>query len=294
MERFHGALTAIATPFVNGKIDEPGLADLIEFQIQNGIHGIVPCGTTGESATLSFCEHKQVLELTVNVVAGRVPVMASAGANNTLEAIELTKSAEKCGVDAVLSIVPYYNKPNQDGIFQHFKAIAESTHLPLFLYNVPGRTVVNLAPETVARLAEIKNIVGIKEACGSLEQISDVIRLCPPKFIVLSGDDFTAMPTISIGGKGVISVVSNIHPKGMVELINAALNADVIKAQVIHYQLFPLMKCMFCNPSPGPVKKGLQLIGVIGDASTRLPIPPVDDATIEKLREVMNDLRIHY
>lgn len=292
MERFHGVLTAIVTPFMDGKIDEQGLVDLVEFQIKTGIHGIVPCGTTGESATLSFSEHKRVIELTVNIVAGRVPVIASAGANNTLEAIELTGSAEKCGADAVLSIVPYYNKPNQDGIFHHFKAIAESTPLPLFLYNVPGRTVVNLAPETVARLAEIDNIVGIKEACGSLEQISDVIRMCPPNFTVLSGDDFTAMPTMSIGGKGVISVVSNIHPEGMVELTEAALNGDVTKAQEMHYRLFQLMKCMFCNPSPGPVKKGLQLMGLIGDASTRLPITSIDDVTIEKLKGVMNDLRI--
>ena len=292
MDRFHGALTAIVTPFVDGKVDELGLEDLIEFQIKNGIHGIVPCGTTGETATLSFSEHKRVIELTVNIVAGRVPVIASAGANNTLEAIELTGSAEKCGADAVLSIVPYYNKPNQDGIFHHFKAIAESTPLPLFLYNVPGRTVVNLSPETVARLTEIDNIVGIKEACGSLEQISDVIRMCPPNFIVLSGDDFTAMPTVSIGGKGVISVISNIHPKGMVELIEATLNADVNKAQEMHYRLFPLMKCMFLNPSPGPVKKGLQLMGLIGDASTRLPITSIDDTTIEKLKRAMNDLQI--
>jgi len=157
---------------------------------------------------------------------------------------------------------------------------------------VPGRTSINLVPETVARLAELDNSVGIQEACGSLEQITDVIRMCPPNFNVLSGDDFTAMPTVSIGGKGVISVVSNIYPKGMVELIEAALNADANKAQEMHYRLFPLMKCMFLNPSPGPVKKGLQLMGLISDAATRLPITPVDDATIKKLKGAMSDLRI--
>ncbi len=224
MEKFHGAFTAMVTPFIDGKVDEQGLEDLIEFQIQNGIHGLVPCGTTGESATLGFDEHKRVIELTVNTVAGRVPVIAGTGANNTLEAIEFTESAKESGADAVLSVAPYYNKPSQEGIYQHFKAVAEAVDIPMFLYNVPGRTVVNILPETTARLAEIDNIIGIKEACGSLEQISDVIRLCPKDFIVLSGDDFTSMPTIMIGGKGAISVVSNLHPRAMAELMEASLD----------------------------------------------------------------------
>ena len=222
MERFHGAITALITPFINGELDEKGLVELIEFQIENGIHGIVPCGTTGESATLSFDEHKRVIDLTVKTVAGRVPVIAGTGANNTMEAIELTESAKESGADAVLSVAPYYNKPNQEGLFLHFKTIAEAVNIPIVLYNVPSRTVVHILPETVARLAAVENIIGIKEACGSLEQISDVIRFCPDDFILLSGDDFTSMPTALIGGKGVVSVVSNVDPGGMSRMMEAA------------------------------------------------------------------------
>ena len=178
MERFHGALTALVTPFIDGKLDEKGLVDLIEFQIENGIHGIVPCGTTGESATLAFDEHKRVIDLTVKTVNGRVPVVAGTGANNTLEAIELTESAKDSGADAVLSVAPYYNKPGQEGLYLHFKAIAEAVDIPMILYNVPGRTVIHILPETVARLAHIDNIIGIKEACGSLELLPR--RLYPP------------------------------------------------------------------------------------------------------------------
>ncbi|MEJ2057180.1 MAG: 4-hydroxy-tetrahydrodipicolinate synthase, partial [Desulfofustis sp.] len=198
MQRFHGAITALITPFIDGKLDEKGLVDLIEFQIENGIHGIVPCGTTGESATLDFSEHKRVIDLTVRTVNGRVPVIAGTGANNTLEAIELTESAKDSGADAVLSVAPYYNKPSQEGLYQHFIAIAEAVDIPMLLYNVPGRTVIHILPETVARLAAIPTIIGIKEACASLEQISDVIRFCPDDFILLSGDDFTSMPTALI------------------------------------------------------------------------------------------------
>ena len=199
MEKFHGALVALVTPFIDGRLDEQGLIDLIEMQIAGGTHGIIPCGTTGESATIGFDEHKRVIDLTVKTVAGRIPVIAGTGANNTLEAIELTESARESGADAVLSVVPYYNKPSQEGLYLHFREIAAKVDIPMFLYNVPGRTVVNMLPETVARLAEIDNIIGIKEASGSLEQISDVIRRCPKDFIVLSGDDFTSMPTACVG-----------------------------------------------------------------------------------------------
>lgn len=289
MKKFQGALVAIVTPFKEGRVDEQGLVDLIEFQIANGTHGIVPCGTTGESATLGFDEHKRVIELTVQTVAGRVPVVAGTGANNTLEAIEFTESAKDSGADAVLSVVPYYNKPNQEGMYQHFKAVAEAVDIPMFLYNVPGRTVVNIAPETVARLAAIDNIIGIKEACGSLEQISDVIRFCPDDFILLSGDDFTAMPTVLIGGSGVISVVSNVEPKMMAELMEAALARDLDKANDLHYKLFPLMKTMFCSPSPGPAKKGLELLGKI-DGHARLPISALDASALEQLTSAMKGL----
>jgi len=291
MSTIQGAIVAIVTPFVDGKVDEEGLKGLIEFQISNGTHGIVPCGTTGESATLDFAEHKRVIELTVQTVNGRVPVIAGTGANNTLEAIELTESAKASGADAVLSVVPYYNKPSQEGLFQHFKAITEAVDIPLVLYNVPSRTVANMLPPTVARCAvELKNVIGIKEATGSLNQISEVIRLCPDDFIVLSGDDFTSMPTVLIGGKGVISVTSNVEPKGMAEMMEAALAGNLAKANELHYRLFPLMNAMFCYPSPAPAKKALELMGRIRSAAVRLPMTSMDEASIQVLKQAMAEV----
>lgn len=290
MKKFHGAFVAIVTPFIDGRLDEQGLVDLIEFQIAQGTHGIVPCGTTGESATLDFNEHKRVIELTVQTVAGRVPVVAGTGANNTLEAIELTESARENGADAVLSVTPYYNKPNAEGLYQHYKAIAEAVDIPMFLYNVPGRTAINMLPETVARLSQVKNIIGIKEACGSIEQISDLIRLCPDDFIILSGDDFTAMPTVLLGGKGVISVISNVYPQGMAEMMEAALAGDLAKANALHYRMYPLMKALFCAPNPVPAKAGAELLGKIRSGLPRLPLAPLDASGIDKLRSAMAGL----
>ncbi len=290
MKKFHGAMVALVTPFLEGELDEQGLVELIEFQIENGTHAIVPCGTTGESATLSFEEHKRVIELTVKTVAGRVPVIAGTGANNTMEAIELTQSAKESGADAVLSVTPYYNKPSQDGLYEHYKAIAEAVDIPMFLYNVPGRTSINMLPPTVARAAEVDNIIGIKEACGSLEQISDVIRLCPDDFILLSGDDFTAMPTIFVGGKGVISVVSNVYPKAMSELMEAALEGNIGRANELHYRLFPLMKTMFAAPNPVPAKKAVELMGKIRNGKPRLPLAPIDEASLGKLKAAMEQI----
>ncbi|WP_041277520.1 4-hydroxy-tetrahydrodipicolinate synthase [Desulfotalea psychrophila] len=292
MEKFHGAYVAIITPFINGEVDEQSFVDLIEFQIANGTHGIVPCGTTGESATLSFDEHKQVMDLAIKTVAGRVPVIAGAGANNTLEAIDLSESAKESGADAILSVAPYYNKPSQEGIYQHFKAIAEAVDIPMFLYNVPGRTVVNIAPETTARLAGIDNIIGIKEACGCLEQISDVIRKCPEDFIVLSGDDFTSMPTNVIGGKGVISVISNVFPKGMAEMQEATFAGDWDRARQLHYQMYDMMKQMFAAPSPAPAKKALELMGVIREGLPRIPMTPIDDDNLANLKLAMKGLNL--
>ncbi|WP_417913856.1 4-hydroxy-tetrahydrodipicolinate synthase [Candidatus Electronema sp. JM] len=289
-KRIQGAITAIVTPMRNGKVDEESLVNLINFQIESGIHGLVPCGTTGESATLSFAEHKRVIELTVKTVAGRVPVIAGTGANNTLEAIELTESAKASGADAVLSVVPYYNKPSQEGLYQHFKAITEAVDIPMVVYNVPGRTVTNMAPATVARLAALPNVIGIKEACGCLNQISEIIRICPKDFIVLSGDDFTSMPTVLIGGKGVISVVSNVMPKAMSELMEAALNGDLAKSKEIHYKLFPLMGTMFCYPSPAPAKKAVHLIGKIATPEVRLPMTEMDEPSLNKLTTEMKKL----
>ncbi len=287
MQKIQGAITAIVTPMLDGKIDEQGLTDLINFQIDNGIHGLVPCGTTGESATLGFDEHKRVIELTVKAVAGRVPVIAGTGANNTLEAIELTESAKASGADAVLSVVPYYNKPSQEGLYQHFKAIVEAVDIPMVLYNVPSRTVTNMLPATVARLSELPGIIAIKEASGSLNQISEVIRLCPKGFIVLSGDDFTCMATALVGGSGVISVTSNVEPRGMADMMEAALAGDLAKANEIHYRLFGLMGTMFCYPSPAPAKKALQLMGKIKSAEVRLPMSEMDEAAIAKLTAEM-------
>jgi len=290
MKNFHGAFVALVTPFIDGRLDEQGLIDLIEYQIAGGTHGIVPCGTTGESATISFAEHKRVIDLTVKTVRGRVPVVAGTGGNNTMEAIELTESAKESGADAVLSVVPYYNKPNQEGMYLHFKEIAEKVDIPMFLYNVPGRTVVNMLPETVARLAEVDNIIGIKEAAGSLEQATDVIRMCPSDFIVLSGDDFTAMPTALIGGKGVISVISNVYPQGMAQMMEAALNGELARANELHYRMYPLMKLMFCNPNPVPAKKAVELMGKIKSGLTRLPLAPIDTASLEKLKAALAEL----
>lgn len=289
MNKYYGASVAIVTPFINGEVDEKGLVDLIEFQIAGGTHGIIPCGTTGESATLDFAEHKRVIELTVKTVAGRIPVIAGTGANNTKEAIELSQSALDSGADAVLSVTPYYNKPSQEGLYLHFKAIAEAVDIPMFLYNVPGRTAINMLPETVARLAGVQNIIGIKEACGSLQQISEIIRRCPTDFIVLSGDDFTAMPTVLIGGKGVISVTSNVDPRGMADLMEAALAGDLKKANEIHYRLFPLMTAMFCAPNPVPAKKGVELMGKIKDGLPRLPLSAIDNAALASLSAAMKE-----
>ncbi|MDX9840525.1 MAG: 4-hydroxy-tetrahydrodipicolinate synthase [Desulfobulbus sp.] len=287
MQQIKGAITALVTPMRDGRIDEQGLVDLIEFQIGAGIHGLVPCGTTGESATLDFDEHKRVIELTVQTVAGRVPVIAGTGANSTLEAIELTASAKASGADAVLSVVPYYNKPSQEGLYEHFKAILEAVDIPMVLYNVPGRTVTNMLPPTVARLAALPGVIGIKEACGSLQQVSEVIQRCPRDFIVLSGDDFTAMPTVLIGGRGVISVVSNLAPAKMARMVEAALQGNLAEANALHYELFSLMGAMFCYPSPAPAKQGLELMGRIASAEVRLPMTRMDAASLTRLRQDM-------
>jgi len=289
MTEIKGAIVAIVTPFIDGVLDEKGLVDLIEFQIKNGTHGIVPCGTTGESATLDFVQHKRVIELTVKTVNGRVPVIAGTGANNTAEAIELTQSAKDSGADAVLSVAPYYNKPSQEGIYQHYKAISDAVDIPIILYNVPGRTVINMLPSTVARCAQLKTVIGIKEACGDLNQISQLMLACPDDFIILSGDDFTAMPTVLLGGHGVISVVSNVKPAHMAQLMEAALAGELQKAKELHFSLFPLMSAMFCYASPAPAKKALELMGKIGSGEVRLPLTAMDEAALTVLKKAMSE-----
>jgi len=287
MSKFRGAFVAIVTPFIDGKLDEQGLKDLIEFQIAGGTHGIVPCGTTGESATMSHAEHRRVVELTVKTVAGRVPVLAGTGSNSTSESIELTRAAKEAGADGALMITPYYNKPSQEGLFQHFKAVAETVDIPIILYNVPSRTAVNMLPETVARCAQIANIVGVKEATADLNQISQVIRLCPKDFAVMSGDDFTSMPTVMIGGTGVISVTSNVAPRDMAAMMDAALAGDLAKAKELHYKLLPLMQAMFIDTNPVPAKTALAMMGKIKSGLPRLPLYKMNEANEEKLKKVL-------
>jgi 4-hydroxy-tetrahydrodipicolinate synthase len=282
MSIFRGAFVAIVTPFIDGQLDEQGLVDLIEFHIANGTHGIVPCGTTGESATMSHEEHHRVVQLTVKTVTG-------SGSNSTSEAIDLTNHAKQAGVDGVLMVSPYYNKPSQEGLYHHYKAVAEAVDVPIILYNVPSRTSSNILPQTVARLAAIDNIVGIKEATGDLNQISEVIRLCPENFAVLSGDDFTSMPTVLIGGTGVISVTSNVAPLDMAQMMDAALAGDLNRARQLHYKLFPLMKAMFYDTNPVPAKKSLELMGKIKSGTPRLPLYPMNDETLSRLNTALAD-----
>jgi len=283
---FKGAFSALVTPFKNGEFDEESYRNLIEWQIEQGINGLVPVGTTGESATLSHEEHRQVVKTCVEAVKKRVPVIAGAGSNCTKESLELVEFAKEVGADAALLVTPYYNKPTQEGLYQHYKTIAEKTGFPLVPYNVPGRTSVNLLPKTVARLAEIKNIVAIKEASGSLKQISEIISLCGDKITVLSGDDFTCLPTLSIGGKGVISVASNVAPKEMASLCGAFFEGNLKKAQELHFKLFPLFQAMFLETNPIPVKTALGLMGKI-EPEIRLPLCPMNEVNLAKLKEVL-------
>ena len=289
MSIFRGAFVAIVTPFIDGELDEQGLVDLIEFHIANGTHGIVPCGTTGESATMSHDEHHRVVELTVKTVNGRIPVVAGSGSNSTSEAIDLTNHAKAAGVDGVLMVSPYYNKPSQEGLYQHYKAVAEAVDIPIILYNVPSRTSSNILPATTARLAQIDNIVGIKEATADLNQISQVIRLCPDDFSVLSGDDFTSMPTVLIGGTGVISVTSNVAPRDMADMMEAALEGNLAKANEMHYKLFPLMQAMFYDTNPVPAKKSLELMGKIKSSRPRLPLCNMSDDNLARLKTALSD-----
>ena len=285
-KKIQGSIVAIVTPFKDGKVDKKAFRDLIEWQIVSGTDGIVPCGTTGESATLDYDEHEQVVELCIEFAAGRVPVIAGTGSNSTREAIMLTKAAEKAGADASLQVSPYYNKPMQDGLYEHFKHVAESTSLPIVLYNIQGRTGVNINPETVARLAEIRNIVAIKEASGSLVQMAEIIKLCGNKIDVISGDDPLTLPLLAIGGKGVISVSANVAPKENAQMWDVWCEGKLEKAQKIFYKLLPLNRAMFIETNPIPVKAALHLMGKIGP-EIRLPLTPMRGANLEKLRAAM-------
>ncbi|MCX7822098.1 MAG: 4-hydroxy-tetrahydrodipicolinate synthase [Syntrophobacterales bacterium] len=284
---FKGAFVAIVTPFLDGKVDEETLRQLIEFQIAEGTNGIVPCGTTGESATLSFEEHERVVEITIEQVNKRVPVIAGTGSNNTAEAIRLTRHAYKAGADAVLMISPYYNKPTQEGLYRHFAKVAAEVDIPIILYNIPGRTAVNMEPETIERLSRIPNIVGIKEASGSMKQIMDIVARCGDDFSVLSGEDYLTFPLMSVGGKGVISVVSNIAPKDMSEMCRLALEGKWDEARSLNYKLLPLCHILFCETNPAPVKAALAMMKRIPSEEVRLPLAPISETNRAKLLDVL-------
>jgi 4-hydroxy-tetrahydrodipicolinate synthase len=283
---FKGAMVAIVTPFKNNKIDEEAFRELIEFQIVNGTDAIVPCGTTGESATLSHEEHDRVIEITIDAVKKRVPVIAGTGSNNTAEALRLTRHAYEAGADGALIVCPYYNRPTQEGLYQHFKTISESVPIPIIPYNIQSRTGVNLMPEMVAKLAKIKNIVGIKEASGSIKQMSDVINLCGKDFAVLSGDDIFTLPLMAIGGAGVISVISNVAPADMAGLVDAFFAGDMARAKALHYKMTALIDALFIEVNPIPVKAALSLMGKI-KCEYRLPLCKMADANFEKLKNIM-------
>jgi 4-hydroxy-tetrahydrodipicolinate synthase len=285
---FKGSIVAIVTPFKEGKVDEETYRKLIEFQIENGTSAIVPCGTTGESATLSMEEHSRVIDIAVEAVSKRVPVIAGTGGNSTSEAIELTEHAKKAGADATLQVTPYYNKPTQEGLFQHFKAIAKAVPLPQVLYNLPGRTSVNMLPETVARLADLPEVVAIKEASGSLGQMAEIVNLAGDNITLLSGDDNVTLPVLSIGGKGVVSVVANIVPRDTADMVNAWEQGDSKKAKALFYKLFPLCQAMFYETNPIPVKTSLALMGQVQD-EMRLPLVPMAPANLEKLKGALKE-----
>lgn len=286
---FKGSIVAIVTPFKNNKIDEKKLRDLIDFQIKNGTSGIVPCGTTGESATLNFDEHESVIQITIDQVKKRIPVIAGTGSNSTEEAIMLTKQAAVAGADASLQVSPYYNRPTQKGLYEHFKAIAQSVNIPIVLYNIAGRTGVNIEPETIAKLAlDCKNIVAVKEASGSLDQMSRIKALCPKSFRLLSGDDGLTLPVLSIGGTGIISVVANIVPKDVADLVSAFERGDITGARELHYKLLPLIKAVFLETNPIPIKTAMGLLGMC-EPDLRLPMCSMSEANLEKLKKALKD-----
>ena len=285
---FKGSIVAIVTPFKNGAVDVEALRQLVEFQIDGGTDAIVPCGTTGEASSLDYDEHMLVVKTVVEQVNKRVPVIAGTGSNSTAEAIELTALAKDAGVDGCLLVTPYYNKPTQEGLYQHYKAVAQAVAIPQILYNVPGRTGVNMLPETVARLAPISNIVAIKEATGSLQQASEVLALCGDQIDVLSGDDFITFPMMACGAKGVISVLANIMPKAVGDLTDAFFAGDLEKARQLHLNTLKISNAMFIESNPIPVKTALGLMGKCSD-ETRLPLTAMSEANRQKLAAIMKE-----
>jgi 4-hydroxy-tetrahydrodipicolinate synthase len=287
-----GSIVALITPFKDGKVDETSVRNLIKWHLDSGTHGILVAGTTGESATLEEEEKRRLLEIALEEAKGKVPVIVGTGTNNTKKVLETTKMAEEIGADAALIVAPYYNKPTQKGLYEHYAYIAKNVKIPIIIYNVPGRTSVNILPDTTAKLAEIDNIVAIKEACGDLKQVSELLLKCPKDFVILSGDDFTAYPTVALGGKGVISVAANIMPREMAELMEAGLSGDVKKGQELHLKLYPLFKAMFIETNPIPAKTALWLMGKIETPEVRLPLSSMTEASVEKLKDILKNYNL--
>lgn len=284
---FQGSIVALVTPFKDGRVDETRLRALVDFHVKNGTDAIVPAGTTGESPVLSHDEHKRLVEIVVEAAAGRVPVIAGTGSNSTAEAIDLTLHAKKAGADGALLVCPYYNKPTQKGLIEHYRAIADRVELPGIIYNIPGRTSVNMLPESILALADHPNIVGVKEASGNLEQMTQLIIGAGDRLSVVSGDDTLTLPLMAVGGKGVISVVANIVPKETSDLTRAALAGDWKRARELHWKLFPLSQAMFYETNPIPVKEALGMMGMI-EPEFRLPLSRMSDANRERLRSVLH------
>lgn len=286
-QAFQGSNVALVTPFRNGKVDEAKLRELVGFHVQHGTDGIVPCGTTGESPGLSHDEHRRVVELVIETAAGRIPVIAGTGSNSTAHTIELTRHAERAGASAALVVNPYYNKPTQEGLYRHFRAVAEAVAIPIFVYNIQSRTAVNVETETLARLSrDCRNIVGVKEASGSLDQMSQVVAACGPDFIVLSGDDNLTLPLMAVGGRGVISVIANIVPRETAEMTHAALDGDWKRARDLHYKLYPLARAAFIETNPIPIKEAMAMAGMI-EPEFRLPMCRMSEANRERLRAIL-------
>ncbi len=286
-QTFQGSFVAMVTPFRNGKVDEAKLRELVEFHVTNGTDGLIPCGTTGESPTLSHDEHHRVVELVIEAARGRIRVVAGTGSYSTSDAIEMTKHAERVGAAGALVVNPYYNKPTQEGLYRHFRAVAESVAIPILVYNIQGRTAINVETDTMARLArEVKNIVGVKEASGSLDQMSQVIAACGPDFSVLSGDDNITLPLLAIGGSGVVSVIANIVPRETADLVHAALDGDWKRARDLHFRLFPLARAAFLETNPIPIKEAMAMAGML-EPEFRLPMCRMSDANREKLRAIL-------
>lgn len=284
---FSGAFTALITPFRNGAIDVEALENLVELQIKQGIHGLVPCGTTGETPAMSEAEDRLVIETVSRVADGRVPVIAGSGSNSTEMAIKYTKMAQEAGADGSLQVSPYYNKPTQEGLYRHFATIAENTDLPILLYNIPGRTAVTIEAETMARLAEIPNIVGVKESTLSMNMVSDIRHLCGEEFIIFSGDDPMILPLMSLGGTGTIAVSSNVAPGAVSDMVSAALEGNWERARELHYELLPLFRALFVETNPIPVKTAASLLGLCSD-EMRLPMIPMEGENLAMLQETLD------